>query len=281
MSDAIGGPFSSFTSLDNPRYKKALNHFKKNALIKLYFKTEKARKAKSELVKEDKQELALKVKEAFETLTGHPRHYLVVRNFISKIIESKQFSENRIKATIIQYFKENYLPSSEKHWPGIISKIYPPGIKETEKNIALMKSRAQKLPNKQLKITEALQAVKFRYTNSRHDPVPEVKVLDTEYEGKKGQKTYGQRKDVLGWNTNYFFNKKEAALAIDEIDSFARLLAADKKEKYNRVKTFFPEQAQYLRRYIKEKCKGVKIKHEGLWKQTDWEEIRKLDDQSF
>jgi len=182
MSDAFG-PLGSYATEKHPSYKKALKNFKKNAVIKMYFK-KPSNKNKDELVKKTK-------------------------------------------------------------------------------------------------INEALQAVKFRYTNSKHDPVPVVKVLDTEYEGKKGQKTYGQRKDVLGWNLNYFTDEKEASLAIDEIDSFARLLAADKKEKYNRVKTFFPEQAQYLRRYIKEKCKGVKIKHEGLWKQTDWEEIKRLDLQSF
>jgi hypothetical protein len=185
MSDGIMfGPLASYATDKHPSYRKALKSFKKNALIKMYFKNEKSRKGKSELVKKTK-------------------------------------------------------------------------------------------------INEALQAVKFRYTNSKHDPVPEVKVLDTEYLGRPEQKTYGKRKDVLGWNLNYFENKEDARLAIDEIDSFARLLAADKKEKYNRVKTFFPEQAQYLRRYIKEKCKGVKIKHEGLWRNTDWEIIKNLDDQSF
>jgi hypothetical protein len=183
MSD-IGDPFSSLVSDKHPSYKKALKKFKQNALIKMYFKNEKSRKGKSELVKKSK-------------------------------------------------------------------------------------------------ITEALQTVKFRYTNYRKDPTPEVKVLDTEYPGRPEQKTYGQRADVLGWNVNYFGNKKEAEKTLDEIDSFARLLAGDKKEKYERVKAFFPEQAEHLRRYIKDKCKGVRVKEDDLWKQTDWETIKKLDSESL
>ena len=132
-----------------------------------------------------------------------------------------------------------------------------------------------------MKLNEVLQLVKFRYTNYKKDPTPEVKVLDTQYFGKIDQKTYRQRQDVLGWNINAYENKKEAEKTLDEIDDFARLLAADKKEKYQRVKLFFPEQAQLLRRYIKEKCKGLRVKEDGLWKQVDWSRIKELDNQSL
>lgn len=183
MSD-VGGNFSSLVTDKHPSYKRALKHFKKNALIKMYFANEKAKANKDELVKKTK-------------------------------------------------------------------------------------------------ITEALQVVKFRYMSARHDPVPEVKVLDTEYPGAEGQKTYGQRQDILGWNLNYFENKKEAKKTIDEIDDFAKILGADKKQKYERIKMLFPEQALYLRRYIKDNCKGVKIKEEGLWRPADWDEIKHLNTQSF
>jgi len=130
-------------------------------------------------------------------------------------------------------------------------------------------------------LKEALVSVKFHYKNFKNDPYPLVKILDTKYEGKIGQKTYGKRKDLLGWNLNYFENKEEAKRSIDEIDSFARLMAADNKEKYDRVKTFFPEQAQYLRRYIKDGIVGLRTKENGLWKKTDFDEVNKLNKESL
>jgi hypothetical protein len=132
-----------------------------------------------------------------------------------------------------------------------------------------------------MKLTEALASVRFHYSNFKHDPKPLVKVLDTEYPGQKGQSTYGQRKDLLGWNENYFLNKKEAVRSIDEIDSFARLMAADNREKYERVKIFFPEQAQYLRRYIKDHIVGLRVKEDGLWKKTTFDEVDKLNKEFF
>jgi|WetSurMetagenome_2_1015567.scaffolds.fasta_scaffold30098_6 hypothetical protein len=137
------------------------------------------------------------------------------------------------------------------------------------------------LVKKKTTLKEALQTIRFKYGNYKKDPMPEVKVLDTEYPGKAGQKTYGQRKDVLGWNVNQFENKEEAKTSIDEIDSFARLIGASKKEKYERIKMFFPEQAKYLRRYIQEHIKGLRVKENGLWRRATIEEIKKLDNDSF
>jgi hypothetical protein len=125
-----------------------------------------------------------------------------------------------------------------------------------------------------MKLYEALTAIKFHYSNFKNDPRPLVKVLDTEYPGREGQKTYGQRKDVLGWNLNYT-NRKYAIKAIDEIDDFASLLSADNQEKYERVRIFFPEQAEFLRRYNKEHIKGLRVKKEdGLWHQTSFNELK-------
>jgi hypothetical protein len=133
-----------------------------------------------------------------------------------------------------------------------------------------------------MKLNEALQSVRFHYSNYKHDPNPKVKVLDYEYPGRSGQKTYGARRDLLGWNTNYFENKEEASRSIDEIDSFARLLASNNKEKYERVKIFFPEQAAFLRRYIREHIKGIKVKKDdGLWHKTTYDELEKLHKESF
>lgn len=131
-------------------------------------------------------------------------------------------------------------------------------------------------------INEDLQLIKFSYNGKNsHDPKPRVKVLDFEYPGIKGQKTYGKRKDLLGWNTNNYKNKKYAEKAIDDIDSFARLLSADKKEKYERIKHFFPEQAALLRRYIRDNITNLKTKKRIFWKKTNFTDLIKFDKESF
>lgn len=130
-------------------------------------------------------------------------------------------------------------------------------------------------------INEDLPTLKFHYSNYNNDPRPRVKALDLDYPGRKGQKTYGKRKDILGWNLNYFKNSRYAARAIDDIDSFAKLLGADKKEKYERIKKLFPEQAKYLRRYMKKHVKGLKMKKGWFWKSADYNDIDKENKVSF
>ena len=173
------------------------------------------------------------------------------------------------------------LKKISKHYYENALEYWPKDIKQTQQIIDKLKKRSKKFPNKPYKINEALALVKFRYSNYKKDPIPQVKVLDTDYPGKVGQKTYNKRRDVLGWNTNYFSNKQEAEQTIDDIDSFARLLEADNKEKYRRIKKLFPEQTKYLRRYIKEKCKFVKVKREGIWQNTDWNKVRELNQENF
>lgn len=128
---------------------------------------------------------------------------------------------------------------------------------------------------------EDLQFVKFKYDNYKHDKRPKVKVLDYEYPGIKGQSTYGKRKDLLAWNLNYYSNKKEAAKAIDDIDSFAKLLSANKEEKYKRIKHFFPAQAKLLRRYMRKHIKNIKVKKGMFWKRTNFNQLIKFDKESL
>jgi len=113
------------------------------------------------------------------------------------------------------------------------------------------------------------------------DKTPHVKVLDFEYPGQPGQKTYGQRRDVLGWNLDYLeggkSSKEEALRAMDEIDDFADLLSANKKEKYERITTMFPQVAEYLRRYMKQHIKGFKTKDNGNWKKMTVKQILSKD----
>jgi hypothetical protein len=129
-----------------------------------------------------------------------------------------------------------------------------------------------------MKINEALELVKFTYAGHSKDTAaskrPRVKVLDYRYPGQPHQKTYGQRKDLLGWNLNYYKNKRYARRAIDEIDSFARLLGAKDKEKYNRIKYFFPEQSALLRRYMRKKITNLKRRNAiGLWSKTGYSDL--------
>jgi len=126
-------------------------------------------------------------------------------------------------------------------------------------------------------IDESLELIKFDYTNYKHDPRPNVKVLDFMYPGKEGQKTYGKRRDILGWNINYFSNRKYAEKAVDEIDSFARLLDADDKEKYDRIKDFFPEQMKIIRRYNKKHVKRLKVKKDGKWIKASYDDLISFD----
>lgn len=131
------------------------------------------------------------------------------------------------------------------------------------------------------KLYEDLQLVKFKYKNFKNDPTPRVKVLDFEYPGIPGQKTYGQRKDILGFNINYFKNPKYASRAIDEIDGFARMLSANKEEKYKRLKYFYPEVLKYIRRYNRDYISNIKTKGKLFYKPTNYENLIKKDKESF
>ncbi len=130
-------------------------------------------------------------------------------------------------------------------------------------------------------INEDLNYVKFAYENWKNDPRPRVKALDVTYPGQPGQKTYGQRDDILGWNLNYFSNPKYARKAIDDITSFAKLLSANKQEMYRRISYFFPEQAKFIRRYMRKYIKGLKKKDGWLWRKTDFNKLKQKERDLF
>lgn len=124
---------------------------------------------------------------------------------------------------------------------------------------------------------EELDYIKFKYSNYSNDKTPNVKVLDFEYPGIKGQKTYGERKDILGWNINYVEggrkDRKEARDGIDDIADFTELLGGTSREKYERIVTMFPQAAEFLRRYNKQHVTGVKRKPGLRWKRTDLDSL--------
>lgn len=122
-------------------------------------------------------------------------------------------------------------------------------------------------------LIEDVNYIKFRYTNSKHDRMPRVCVLDLHYDGKKYRGEKNTTDDVLGWNTNYFSNPKEARKTIDDITSFAKLMDEKNKPMYERIKKLFPKQSEYIRRYKKEHIKGLKEKKHGLWWKTNYEKM--------
>lgn len=131
------------------------------------------------------------------------------------------------------------------------------------------------------KLLEELAYIKFKYSNYKEDPIPKAKILDFKYPGISGQKTYGQRNDLLGWNLNYFNNRKYAEKAIDDITSFAKMLSANKEEMYKRIKHFYPEQAKYIRRYNRKYIKGLKQKINGLWRKKDYNDLIDYNKNAF
>lgn len=129
--------------------------------------------------------------------------------------------------------------------------------------------KKQKKPKKSLggaplvdgDITEALQRIKFNYSSKRSTvPNPEVMVLDPDYQGRPEWRSYGKSKYLLGWSLSHVANKTEAIQAINDITDFTTLLGSDDdKEYYDRVKYFFPEQAGFIRAYVKGKIIDPKI----------------------
>jgi len=130
-------------------------------------------------------------------------------------------------------------------------------------------------------INEELQYIKFSYkSENSNDPKPKVAVLDFVYPGRAGQKTYGQREDLLGFNLNYAPDKKYAKRALDEIDTFARLISAGKKEKWERIADFFPDAKEFVRRYKRENMKAIKRKDGWFWKKANFDDLIKFDKES-
>lgn len=125
--------------------------------------------------------------------------------------------------------------------------------------------------------TEELEYVKFKYNNYKNDKTPKVKVLDFKYPGIEGQKTYGQREDILGWNINYVEGgkeaRKEAKAGIDDIADFTELLGGNNREKYQRIVTMFPQAGEFLRRYMKKHIVDLKHKPGPRWKRASMDKL--------
>ena len=141
-----------------------------------------------------------------------------------------------------------------------------------------LKKKKKYLTNNHL-MKEDLNLAKFMYKNYKHDKHPQVMILDYHYKGKPNERAPSDH--VLGWNVNSYANKKEAVDSINDIDTFARMLSADKLEKYKRIKYFFPEQAELIRRYKKEAIKGLREKDGWFWKKTSLDTLEKKDNSNL
>ena len=159
------------------------------------------------------------------------------------------------------------------------------GRKPTSQELSKIKKKVfEKMKNKTAKdllkkdedLEEGLQYVRFTY-NGKDATIkhPKVKILDSKYPGIKGQSTYGQREDVLGWSVSHVKNKRYARRAIDEISDFASLLSNSSQEAYRRIKYFYPDQAKFIRRYIKDHITNLKERSPiGLWKKITLSDLK-------
>ena len=238
-----------FLILINPKKKDVIKNFRKNGIRYV-------------AVQETKEIFVANAKELY--------HLAMARRFIpimKKMKAPEAIDElnksKKYKTGILTLIKDKYWhPFIPKEWEWI--KKY--------------------LPIGKVNLNESLQYVKFAYDNNDNkDKHPKVKVLDFKYKGQQGQKTYGKRQDLLGWNLRYFSNKRYAEKAIDDIDSFSRMLGANsREEKYKRIKYFFPQQAKLIRRYIRKHIKNLKHKPGVFfWKGTNFDELIKFDKQSY
>lgn len=119
-----------------------------------------------------------------------------------------------------------------------------------------------------MKLEEAkgLPLIKFNYEKPNHCKTPLVKVLDYDYKGQLQQKSYGERKDILGFNIKKDKDRKKHSKELDDLYAFSEYSGFNKKELYNRIKEFDPDIIKFIRRYNKSKIKKPKIKGTIFWR---------------
>ena len=90
-----------------------------------------------------------------------------------------------------------------------------------------------------LVITESMRTAKFSYEQYKNDPNPKILILDDNYRFNGRGKEIPNQHDILGYNINYFKNKK-----IDE----------------KKIKEKYPASLRYIRHYKKSAIKNFKEK---------------------
>jgi hypothetical protein len=59
------------------------------------------------------------------------------------------------------------------------------------------------------------------------------------------------------------------------------MLSANKLEKYKRIRYFFPEQINFLRRYNKDFVRDLRVKKGWFWTKTSFDEAKKRSEEAF
>ena len=116
-----------------------------------------------------------------------------------------------------------------------------------------------------LKESKGLPLIKFDYDKPNNCKTPLVKVLDFDYKGQLGQKSYGNRSDILGFNMKNVASVKKQSKELDDLAAFSEFSGLNKKELYDRIKEFDPEIIKSIRRYNKNKIKHPKKKGTLFW----------------
>lgn len=95
-----------------------------------------------------------------------------------------------------------------------------------------------------MKLDEALEFIKFKYTNYHNDPNPNAFILDKNYDG-----------DWLGWNLNYIKSNKKKEIINKLYQIKQDYPDLDKLSLYNLIIKEIPEIEDYIRRYKKDSIK--------------------------
>ena len=122
-------------------------------------------------------------------------------------------------------------------------------------------------------LSEELTLAKFKYIGKNsHDRRPRVLILDPDYPGRVGEKNYGKTSDILGINLRHVPADKRKGMkdTLSAIDLFSDFLNADKLERYNRIKEFYPASLSYIRRYKKAGISHYKEKRGMFYKTTSF-----------
>ena len=111
-----------------------------------------------------------------------------------------------------------------------------------------------------LVITESMRTAKFSYEQYKNDPNPKILILDDNYRFNGRGKEVPNQHDILGYNINYFKNKKIDEKKIKEIYNLAEKAKKEKLDIYKEIKEKYPASLRYIRHYKKSAITNFKEK---------------------
>jgi hypothetical protein len=105
-----------------------------------------------------------------------------------------------------------------------------------------------------------MRTAKFSYEQYKNDPNPKILILDDNYRFNGRGKEIPNQHDILGYNINYFKNKKIDEKKIKEIYNLAEKAKKEKLDIYKEIKEKYPASLRYIRHYKKSAIKNFKEK---------------------